>query len=99
MTSASAMGSAQLKLLTGDLAIAALRRYPTRIKSAEEAMKLKGVGEKTARKVDDSASLGLLWGRGAFVYRLFLTATDHGDHSDGRSDADKVREYGRYQGH
>ena len=49
MTSASGLELAQL--LSGDLAIAALRRYPTRIKSAEEAMALKGVGEKTARKV------------------------------------------------
>lgn len=32
-------------------AIAALKRYPTRIKTPEEALKLPGIGDKTAWKV------------------------------------------------
>ncbi|TBU54960.1 hypothetical protein BD310DRAFT_826872 [Dichomitus squalens] len=39
-------------------AIAALRRCPTRIRTLEEAMKLNGVGEKTARKIIEIIQTG-----------------------------------------
>ncbi|KAI1791356.1 hypothetical protein LXA43DRAFT_1140537 [Ganoderma leucocontextum] len=39
-------------------AISALRRYPTRIKSTEEARQLRGVGEKTARKIMEIIQTG-----------------------------------------
>ncbi|KAM5541004.1 hypothetical protein V8D89_005315 [Ganoderma adspersum] len=39
-------------------AITVLRRHPTRIKSAEEAMSLRGIGERTARKVMEIIQTG-----------------------------------------
>lgn len=37
------------------VAISSLRTHPTRIRSMEEAVKLNGVGQKTAEKVPDSS--------------------------------------------
>lgn len=39
-----------------DEGIRALRSYPKRIESSEEARKIRGIGEKTARKVSDLSS-------------------------------------------
>lgn len=68
--------------LTRALAISALRKYPTRIKSYEEAVAIRGIGDKTARKVRCTRGL-----RAA----LHAPSADHGNRRNGEPPADRAR--------